>query len=54
MAGCAGAPPAEVSFGQKIPAALEGAGLGLSDAWASRSTDGFTGCLVYTSDAADQ
>ncbi len=58
LAGCVGAPTADVSFEQKIPAALEGAGLGLSDAWASRSTDGFTvvlnvGAVSTAADVSD-
>jgi hypothetical protein len=38
---CFALPPADTSFEDKIPAALEDAGFGLSDVWASRSTDGF-------------
>lgn len=41
LTGCFAAPPADSSYEQKIPAALESADLGLSDVWASRSTDGF-------------
>lgn len=39
---CFALPPLDSSFEQKIPAALDEAGLGLTDVWASRSTDGFT------------
>lgn len=37
---CFALPPADTSYEEKIPAALEGAGLGLSGVSASRSTDG--------------
>lgn len=41
LTGCFATPPLDASFEQKIPAALEAADLGLSDVWASKSTDGF-------------
>jgi hypothetical protein len=42
LTGCFATPAVDSSFEERIPAALEAADLGLSDVWASRSTDGLT------------
>lgn len=47
LTGCFASPSAaDASFAQKIPSALEAADLGMSDAWAERTVDGFTTALA--------
>ncbi|MDF2491879.1 MAG: hypothetical protein K0Q58_457 [Microbacterium sp.] len=42
LAGCASSPLADDSFKEKIPAALDSSGLGITESWADKGVDGFS------------